>query len=262
MSGGKLAIVRGGGDLATGVIYRLWKARFSVLCLERPEPLVVRRTVAAAEAVFSGQCTVEDMRIVKINSLEEWRGGADVAVLVDPGAEAVAMLHPSVVIDATMTKRYNGIKKDCAPLVLALGPGFSAPEQVHGVIETKRGHALGRLITDGSAIPDTGIPGSVNGYTTERILRAPCRGRVAGRYKIGDYIRAGDTVATVNGWEVRSKIDGVLRGLVHPSVTVGPGVKIGDVDPRGDRSLCFTITDKALAVAGGVLEAILHFGVR
>ena len=262
MSGGKLAIVRGGGDLATGVIYRLWKARFSVLCLERPEPLVVRRTVAAAEAVFSGQCTVEDMRIVKINSLEEWRGGADVAVLVDPEAEAVGILRPSVVVDATMTKRYNGISKSCAPLVLALGPGFSAPEQVHGVIETKRGHSLGRLITDGSAIPDTGIPGSVNGYTTERILRAPCRGRVAGRYKIGDYIRAGDIVATVNGLEVRSKIDGVLRGLVHPSVTVGAGVKIGDVDPRGDRSLCFTITDKALAVAGGVLEAILHFGVR
>ena len=255
----KLAIVRGGGDLATGVIYRLRKAHFSVLCLEIPQPMVVRRTVSVAEAVFSQSCYVEDIHAIRINSIDEWDNKEDVAVLVDPRGESIKSLRPSLVVDATMAKRYTGTSKELAPLVLALGPGFSAPDQVHGVIETKRGHYLGRLITNGSAIPNTGIPGAVMGYTTERVLRSPVDGVFCSVHNIGDHVEKGDIIATVNNTEVKAQISGILRGLLHSGIRVNTGVKIGDVDPRDDRDLCFTITDKALAVAGGVLDAVMRF---
>jgi len=257
----KLAIVRGGGDLATGVIYRLWRARFNVLCLEVPKPLVVRRTVAVAEAVFDGTYKIEDMTAVKIDSPADWKDRRKIAVLVDPEGRSIRELSPLLVVDGMMMKRYTGTSKDMAPLVLALGPGFSAPDQVHGVIETKRGHYLGRLITNGTAIPNTGVPGMEMGYTTERLLRAPCDGYVKGVRSIGDHVGAGDLVATIGESEIRAQISGVLRGLIHPSVEVSKGVKIGDVDPRDVREHCFSITDKALAIAGGVLEAVLSFGI-
>jgi len=254
--------VRGGGDLATGVIYRLWRSRFDVLCLETANPLVVRRTVAAAEAVFDGKFEIEGMCAVKIRSLTEWTDRRKVAVLIDPEGKSIRELSPSVVVDATMMKRYTGTSKDMAPLVLALGPGFSAPEQVHGVIETKRGHYLGRLITDGSAIPNTGVPGMEMGYTTERLLRAPASGHVKNVRNIGDHVERGELIASVGEAEVRAQISGMLRGLIHPSVKVETGLKIGDIDPRNVREHCFSITDKALAIAGGVLEAILGFDCR
>ncbi len=262
MGKNKLAIVRGGGDLATGVIHRLWRSKFDVLCLETARPLVVRRTVAAAEAVFDGKFEIEDMCAVKIGSLAEWTDRRKVAVLVDPEGKSIRELSPSVVVDATMMKRYTGTSKDMAPLVLALGPGFSAPEQVHGVIETKRGHYLGRLITNGSAIPNTGVPGMEMGYTTERLLRAPASGYVKNVRDIGDHVERGELIAAVGEAEVRAQISGILRGLIHPSVKVEAGLKIGDVDPRNVREHCFSITDKALAIAGGVLEAIMSFNCR
>lgn len=262
MSKKKLVIVRGGGDLATGVVYRLWKSNFDVLCLETSFPLVVRRTVAVAEAIFDGEIEIEDMCAVKIRSFSEWNDRHKVAVLVDPKGTSIRYLSPSVVVDATMMKYYTGTSKNMAPLVLALGPGFSAPEQVHGVIETKRGHYLGRLITNGSAIPNTGIPGMEMGYTTERILRAPASGYVKNIRNIGDHVDNGDLIAFIGTAEVRTQISGILRGLIHPSVKVKAGDKIGDVDPRNVRKHCFSITDKALAVAGGVLEAIMSFGCR
>ena len=255
----KLAIVRGGGDLATGVIYRLWKAKFDVLCLETASPLVVRRTVAVAEAVFEGEFEIEDMRAVKINSLTEWNDRSNIAVLIDPEGISIKEYSPSLVVDATMMKRYSGTSKDMAPLVLALGPGFSAPDQVHGVIETKRGHYLGRLITNGMAIPNTKIPGMEMGYTTERLLRSPTTGYIKSVHSIGDHVEQGELIATIDNIEVRTEISGTLRGLIHPSVKVEAGLKIGDVDPRDIREHCFTITDKALAIAGGILEAILSF---
>lgn len=255
----KLAIVRGGGDLATGVIYRLWKANFDVLSLEVPHPMVVRRTVAVAEAVFDGKYRVEDMPVQKIDSVADWKDRRVVAVRVDPEGASIAEISPSLVVDATMMKRYSGTSKEMAPLVLAIGPGFSAPDQVDGVIETKRGHTLGRLITNGSAIPNTGVPGMEMGYTTERLLRAPADGYVKNVRTIGDHVEAGELVATVGDHEVLAQIKGVLRGLIHPSVNVQRGMKIGDVDPRDVCSHCFSITDKALAIAGGVLEAVMHF---
>lgn len=257
---GCTAIVRGGGDLATGIIYRLWRIGFSVLCLECETPLVVRRSVSAAQAVFDGEHVIEDMKVVMISSPSDFdRSSGVVQVLIDPKCSSLAEVEPVLLVDAIMAKRNTGTHRDMAPLVLAIGPGFSAPDEVHGVIETKRGHYLGRLITEGSAIPNTGIPGMEMGYTLERLLRAPCDGNLTPLHDIGDHVEAGDLVALVNGEDVRAKIPGILRGLIHPSVHVTKGLKIGDVDPRNEYSHCFSITDKALAIAGGVLEAVMSF---
>ena len=255
----RTAVVRGGGDLATGVIYRLWRVGFSVLCLECDTPLVVRRPVSAAQAVFDGEHVIEGMRVVTIKSPSEFVRNSDVQVLIDPDCSCLKMIEPDLLVDAIMAKKNIGTSRDMAPLVLAIGPGFNAPKDVDGVVETKRGHYLGRLITDGSAIPNTGIPGMEMGYTVERLLRAPCCGQVKPVREIGEHVEAGDLIATVGGEDVRANIKGVLRGLIHPSVQVTPGLKIGDVDPRDERDHCFTITDKALAIAGGVLEAVMSF---
>lgn len=254
-----LAIVRGGGDLATGIIYRLWIVGYKVLCLETKCPLTVRRTISVAESVFSGTHMVENMKSVLYNSLSEWCDYDSVAVLIDPEGKIIEALSPKLVVDATMMKRYTGTNKSMASLVLAIGPGFSAPDQVHGVVETKRGHTLGRLITNGSAIPNTGVPGMEMGYTTERLLQSPCAGYVLPKCTIGDHVEAGDLIATVKGCDVRARIPGVLRGLIHERAHVEKGLKIGDIDPRNVPEHCFSITDKALAVGGGVLEALMRF---
>ena len=256
----KLAIVRGGGDLATGIIYRLWKVGCKVLSLEAEKPSMVRRAVSAASSVFDGEITIEDMRAVLIKSTDEFlqMSGKDAAVLVDPEGASIRKLHPDVLVDAIMAKRNLGTRKDMAPLVIGIGPGFAAPDDVHAVIETKRGHTLGRVITSGSAIPNTGIPGMVRGYTTERVLYSPCAGFVTTDRMIGDSVSEGDVAAFVGDIPVLSKLDGILRGMIHPSVPVKKGTKIGDVDPRGEVAHCFTITDKALAIAGGVLEMIMR----
>ena len=257
---GKTAIVRGGGDLATGVIYRLWRAGFKVLCLEREYPFVVRRSVSVAGAVFEGTNVVEGMRSVLINSLDDWQSEDNaIAVMVDPDGECISRVAPTVLVDAIMAKRYTGTHKSMAPLVLALGPGFDAPTQVHGVIETTRGHYLGRLITKGSALANTGVPGTVMGFSLERVLRAPADGWLQPLVSIGDPVERGELIAQIGGADVRSAIRGALRGLIHPKVHVKRGMKIGDVDPQGIRDHCFTITDRALAVAGGVLEGVMRF---
>lgn len=258
METGKLAIVRGGGDLATGIIYRLWKVGFSVLSLEIPAPLVVRRTVSVASAVFDGEIVIEDMKAVRIGSLKDLTyDRSRVSVLVDPEGRSISELRPGILVDAIMAKRNLGTKKDMAPVVIGIGPGFSAPEEVDAVIETKRGHYLGRVIRNGSAIPNTGVPGLIRGYTVERLLRSPGEGYVVPVKRIGDSVMPGDVVAHVEGIPVCSQIEGILRGLIHPSVVAAKGLKIGDIDPRGEREHCFSITDKALAIAGGVLEVIM-----
>lgn len=260
----KIAVVRGGGDLATGVIYRLWRAHFDVLCLEIERPLVVRRTVSAAQAVFDGEHRIENMNTVKIDSLEQFPSVAargEVAVLVDPEGDCIPKIRPDLLVDAIMAKRNMGTHKKMAKLVLAIGPGYSAPRDVHGVVETKRGHFLGRLITDGEPAPNTGIPGMEMGYGIERLLRAPAPGRVEAVREIGDRVAAGHLIAMVGGAELRARIPGVLRGLIHPSVDVETGLKIGDIDPRDEPSHCFTITDKALAIAGGILEGVMSLDI-
>ncbi len=257
----RVAVVRGGGDLATGVVFRLWRAGFSVLCLERARPLVVRLPVSVAQAVYDGAHTIDGMRAVRIGSVADFVRGDEISVLVDPAGESIACVKPDLVVDGIMAKVNMGTHRGMAPLVLAIGPGFVAPDEVHGVVETKRGHYLGRLITNGTPIPNTGVPGMDMGYTTERLLRAPADGFVEPVRRIGDHVEAGDLVARVAGHEVRAEIRGVLRGLIHPTAPVTKGLKIGDVDPRDERDHCFSITDKALAIAGGILEGVLSLHV-
>lgn len=257
-----VAVVRGGGDLATGVIYRLWRTGFSVLCLECETPLVVRRPVSVAQAIFDGTHRIEEMRAVRIDSWGAFSPGDEIAVLVDPDASVLAHLRPDLLVDCIMAKRNMGTTRGMAPLVLAIGPGFTAPDEVDGVVETKRGHYLGRLITNGTPIPNTGIPGMEMGYTTQRLLRAPTDGYVEAVREIGDTVETGDLIATVGGRELCARIPGVLRGLIHPSVRVTEGMKVGDVDPRNVREHCFSITDKALAIAGGILEGVMSLDIR
>jgi xanthine dehydrogenase accessory factor len=252
-------IVRGGGDLASGVIYRLVKAGFPVLVTELARPLVIRRTVAFASAVFEGQITVEGLtarRIAQIGEVSAAWAAGEIPVLVDEQGDSVSALTPLVVIDARMAKRSLGTTIHDAPVVIALGPGFEAGRDCHAVIETNRGHFLGRVIRQGTAEPNTGQPGSVQGRGAERVARAPADGFVIPQAAIGDSIKQGAVVARVGDLSVKAPFDGVLRGLIHPSVPVTQGMKIGDVDPRGTREHCFTMSDKALAIGGGVLEAV------
>lgn len=252
----KVAVVRGGGDLATGIIYRLWRTGFRVLCLEIQKPLVVRRTVSAASAIFDGSITVDGMPVQHINTPNDIFLHEGVSIIVDPDALSLEMIKPFLLVDSIMAKRNLGTHMKMAPLVIGIGPGFVAKEDVHYVVETKRGHCLGRLIEEGTAIPDTGIPGVEMGYSIERLLRAPCDGYIDHKKDIGDHVEPGDLIGKLGREEIRATIPGMLRGLIHPSVYVKKGLKIGDIDPRNVREHCFSITDKALAISGGVLEAV------
>lgn len=254
-------LVRGGGDLATGVIYRLHKAGFPVIVTELPRPLVVRRLVAVATAVAAGSLTVEDLHARRVDTLADaltLSSQGLVPVLVAPDLPD-AGARWSILVDARMAKRNIDTRIDQAGLVVALGPGFTAGSDCHAVIETMRGHRLGRVIWQGSALPNTGTPGIVAGKGAERVLRAPVAGTVAWRVEIGDWVQAGQPLGDVAGTAVVAPFDGVVRGLIAPGTAVAARLKIGDVDPRAERDACFTISDKALAIGGGVLEAILTY---
>ncbi len=256
-----LAVIRGAGDLATATGRRLHLSGFSVACLEIAQPTVIRRSVAFASAVFEGRITVEDVTAILARDVSEARSivqAGRIAVLVDPEAKCVLALRPVLVVDAILAKRNTGTTRDMAPCVVALGPGFTAGVDAHAVVETCRGHDLGRVYTSGSALRDTGVPGAVAGLGAERVLRAPCAGLFRPVKAIGETVRVGEVVAEVAGEPVRTSIDGILRGILYPGLEVERNQKIGDVDPRGERALCFTISDKANAVAGGVLEAALR----
>ncbi len=255
-----LVVVKGGGDLATGVAHRLHRAGMKVIITELPKPTVIRREVAFASAIFEGEVEVEGVvaRFVESAScaLEMLEEGI-IPVLVDPKASIVRELGPTVVVDCIMAKRNTGTSITDARVVIAIGPGFVAGVDCHAVVETARGHNLGRVILSGSAEPSTGVPAPVMGYTTERVLRAPCDGVFVGERRIGEMVEAGEVVARIGEEPVKARIRGVLRGLLADGIEVREGMKVGDVDPRGVREHCFTISDKARAVGGGVLEAIL-----
>lgn len=253
-------VVRGGGDLGTGVIYRLTKAGFPVVVLELPGPRVIRRTVAFASAVFDGQITIDGLTarcIDDITGVPEILATGEIPVLVDAAGQSLKIIRPAVLVDARLAKRNLGTSLADASLVIALGPGFLAGDDCHAVIETNRGHTLGRVIWQGTAQPDTGKPGAVAGHTADRVLRAPADGFVTPHVEIGDRVAQGQPVASVAGEPVNAPFDGIVRGLIHPAVPVTTGLKIGDVDPRGVRDYCFSISDKALAIGGGVVEAVL-----
>ncbi len=255
-----LVVVRGGGDLASGVIYRLQRAGFPVIVTELALPVFVRRTVSFGEAVYSTTINVEGVMARLASNLKDVRqilDAGDVPVLVDPHAECIDELQPPVVIDARMAKVNLGTAISDASLVIGLGPGFMADVDCHAVVETNRGHDLGRVIYNGMAEPDTGEPGAMEGKTHSRVLRASVSGYVRAYFAIGDRVEKGETIAAIDGQTIIAAFTGVLRGLIHEQVWVEPGMKVGDLDPRAIKEACFTISDKSLAVGGGVLEAVL-----
>jgi len=258
----KIVLIRGAGDIASGVALRLHRAGFSVAMTEIARPTTIRRTVAFSDAVVNGAQTVEDVTARRAGSPEEarayWAQGV-IPVLVDPDCACRVSLKPHALADAILAKRNLGTSIADAPIVVGVGPGFTAGKDCHAVVETMRGHTLGRVCYAGSALPNTNIPGLIGGFAGERVLRAPADGVFESAHQIGDRVEAGETVGFVAGAPMRATISGVLRGLLADGVSVKQGMKSGDVDPRGEKSYCDLVSDKALAVAGGVLEAILHF---
>ena len=260
-----LILVRGGGDLATGTIHRLWSAGLRVLVLETAHPAAIRRQVSLCEAVYEGETTVEGLRAVRIDTLEQaptvWAQNA-VPVLIDPAGSCVAQAKPDVLVDAILAKKNLGTTRDMAPLTIALGPGFTAGQDVDAVVETKRGHRLGRIIREGAAIPNTGVPGVIGGYGAERVIHAEKAGIFRNVCAIGDIVSAGETIAEIETPDgirtpVTTRIAGILRGLLRDGYPVTPGFKVADVDPRREElENCFLISDKARCIAGSVLELI------
>ena len=260
-----LILVKGAGDLATGTAVRLYRAGFQVVMTDIAQPTAVRRTVAFSQCIYDGQTTVEGITARKAENRDQVRdilAAGEIPVLVDPQAAILAQLPFMVVVDAILAKKNLGTTISDAPIVLALGPGFTAGVDCHGVIETKRGHDLGRLILEGTAIPNTGVPGDVGGYTKERIIRAPADGPFEPVAQIGQQVNLGDVVAKVNGIPVTAQLTGIVRGMLPAGIPVTAGMKSGDIDPRCEVRHCFTVSDKARAIGGGVLEGILYFGRR
>lgn len=265
-----LVIVRGGGDIATGTINRLYQCGFKVLVLEVAAPSAIRRNVAFSEAVYQGEQKVEDVTCFLAENIEDavtMLNEGKLVMLVDPEGASIRKLQPMAVVDAILAKKNLGTNKGMADITVALGPGFEAGKDVDAVIETKRGHSLGRVIYQGKAIKNTGIPGMIGGYTKERVIHSPAEGRLRNVKKITDIVKQGDIIARIETGEksipVEATIDGLLRGLIRDGYPVTKGFKIADIDPRIDEyDNCFTISDKARCIAGGVLEAILHLYLK
>ncbi|HIY53371.1 MAG TPA: EF2563 family selenium-dependent molybdenum hydroxylase system protein [Candidatus Agathobaculum merdavium] len=262
-------LVRGAGDLATGVIVRLHRCGFRVAVTECANPSAIRRRAALCEAVWQGQATVEGVtcRLVEDIDAAVCVSQADeVPLLVDERADCVAVLHPAAVVDAILAKRNLGTNREMAPVTVGLGPGFTAGEDVDAVIETMRGHHLGRVLLQGAAIPNTGVPGGIAGYAAERVIHAPASGKMtfvqdkSGKtIDIGTLVKKGQEIARVGDAPVLATIDGVLRGLIRAGYPVTEGLKIADIDPRPEQvAYCDTVSDKARAIGGGVVEALLY----
>lgn len=261
-----LIIVRGGGDLATGSIHKLVKCGFPVLILEIGQPSAIRRNVAFSEAIYEGQQTVEDVTCYRADSLAHAVSllqEKKLAILNDPEGHAISELRPMAVVDGILAKKNLGTHRAMASITVALGPGFEAGVDVDAVVETKRGHNLGRVLWSGTAAPNTGIPGMIGGYGKERVLHSPAAGVLRNICRITDTVKKGDRIAEVKtetgSVPVIASIDGLLRGLIRDGYPVTEGFKVADIDPRMDEyQNCFTISDKARCIAGGVLEAILQ----
>lgn len=272
-----LIICRGGGDLATGIVHRLFRAGFPVLVLETDSPAAIRRQVSFSEAVYDGTATVEGVTAERIASanrasvnhvLEEGR----VPLLVDPEGSSIPLLKPDIVVDAIIAKKNLGTVKEMAPLVIGVGPGFTAGEDVDLVVESMRGHNLARIFTAGSALPNTGIPGNIGGFTKERVLHAEAAGYMKNIRQIGDIVEKGEEIAriyekmtedgTFSGSyvSVEASISGMIRGLIREGYHFQKGFKIADIDPReSELANCFTISDKARSIGGSVLEAVCGY---
>lgn len=256
-----LALIRGAGDLASGIALRLYRSGVKIVMTDLERPMAIRRTVAFSDAILHGTMTVEDVTAKYVQDVQQAReilAQGMIPVLADPECRCREMLKPDVIIDAILAKRNLGTRITDAPIVIGVGPGFTAGEDCHAVVETMRGHTLGRAIYRGSALPNTNIPGLIGGFAGERVLRAPADGIFESTHKIRDLVKEGETVGFVAGEPMKATISGVLRGLIADGAEVKKGLKCGDVDPRGETSYCDTVSDKASAIGGGVLEAVLH----
>jgi xanthine dehydrogenase accessory factor len=252
-------VIRGGGDLATGVAQKFFRAGFPVVILETSAPTAIRRSVALCEAVYDGFARVEDMNCRRVSSLDElegcWQQGT-IPLFIDPSGETIKQIQPSAVIDAILAKRNLGTHRGMSPITIALGPGFRAGEDVDVVIETMRGHDLGRLIFKGCAAPNTGIPGEIGGKSGQRVIHAPASGTIIHKKQIGDVVQGGELIFTVGGTEALAPFTGLLRGLIREGLEVPKGMKAADIDPRTDVDW-HTISDKARCLGGAALEAYL-----
>ncbi|MGM9589173.1 MAG: selenium-dependent molybdenum cofactor biosynthesis protein YqeB [Faecousia sp.] len=261
-----LIIVRGGGDLATGTIYKLHQCGFPVLVLETEKPSAIRRNVAFCEAVYQGSQTVEGVTCLLADSAEQAQSylrQGRLTMLIDPTGDCIADFWPLAVVDAILAKKNLGTCRAMAPITVGLGPGFTAGVDVDAVVETKRGHHLGKVLYSGAAAPNTGIPGIIGGYGKERVIHSPATGILRNVAEITDTVIQGQTIAVVETADARAPVQaaftGLLRGLLRDGYPVTKGLKIADIDPRMEEyNNCFTISDKARCIAGGVLEAILH----
>ena len=252
--------IRGAGDLATGIALRLYRSGFDIIMSDIAVPTTVRRTVAFSPAVYTGEASVEGITgklCENISMIDTVIESGCIPVIVDPSGEIMKEYKPDIIVDAIIAKTNIGTKISDADIVIGVGPGFEAGVDCHAVVETKRGHNLGRVIWSGSAYPNTGVPGNIGGYTVERIIRATADGVFSAKVNIGDFVKAGDLVAYCDETPVYANIDGIVRGLLQDGVKVKKGMKSGDVDPRAEREYCFSVSDKASAIGGGVLEAVL-----
>ena len=256
-----LILIKGAGDLATGVAHRLRRCGFDIVMTEIEEPTTVRRTVAFSQAVYDKTVEVEGIKATLVKDIKMIQDNINkgiISVIVDKDANIIKEIKPDVVVDAIIAKKNTGTSIEDAPIVIALGPGFEAGVDCHIVIETKRGHYLGKVIYEGKAIPNTGIPGSIGGHTVGRIIRSTSDGIIHPVAKIGDYVEEGQVVAYVDKIPVCASISGIVRGMLQDGISVFKGMKSGDIDPRCEREHCFTISDKARSSGGGVLEGILY----
>ncbi|MBN4050773.1 MAG: molybdenum hydroxylase [Alkaliphilus sp.] len=257
----QLVLIRGGGDIATGIAHRLFKSGYSVVITEIEKPTAIRRTASFAQAMIDGEITIEDVTAVKVYDADEIGQALKqkkIAIIIDETGDVIEKINPDVVVDAILAKKNLGTDISMAKIVIGVGPGFEAKKDVHAVIETNRGHHLGKVITNGKAQTDTGIPANIKGHTYDRVIRAKNDGKIKHNAKIGDKVESGQVIAFVGEQEVKAKISGILRGLIQTCIYVDENAKIADIDPRGEREYCFSISDKARAVAGGVLEAIMY----
>lgn len=256
-----IVVVRGGGDIATGIIQKLHRSGFKVLILELENPMVIRREVSFAQAIFDNEKVIEGIKAIKVDEIEGIKKVWDqneIPIIIDEKCDILNKLKIDILVDATLAKKNLGVSKDMAPITIGVGPGFDAGNDVDLVIESNRGHDLGKLILKGKAQLNTGVPGNIAGFTKERVIKSPCEGRIKTINKIGDLVTKGQIIAEIESEPVKAKIDGVLRGLIMNNTYIKKDTKIGDVDPRGIREYCFTISEKARAIGGGVLEGILY----
>lgn len=258
-------LIRGAGDIATGIALRLHRSGYHIIMTDLPQPTSIRRTVCFSEAIRLGRVQVEDVTAVRAETPQEalnLAAAGTIAVLADPDCSLRDQLHPSAEVDAILAKRNLGTCIADAPVVIGVGPGFTAGVDCHAAVETMRGHTLGRVLYHGTPLPNTGVPGVIGGFGAERVLRAPAEGVFEPKMEIGQLVKKGEVAAVVNGVPMLCTIDGCLRGLLQGGLTVPEGMKCGDIDPRCKPEHCLQASDKALSVGGGVLEALLHFGCR